>query len=325
MYAQKNFKPGVNFCCSPVFKDWGLLQKIRSYKRELLITSPDYKEKSKKRHSKHGGGLFLCDTSTNGIEQKVPGHFRQMFEVDNLLYVVEFVEKKIYVIDKKFKVLDKFNSDQSKNENDKPNACGIAYCDKRKLFFVSNAATDEISVYEKQNFKFIDKIKFSDKYDKLGDGQHHLNDLCIVGDSLIVSYFSFSGGWKKGIMDGGVAEIDINTFKNPPKQLFSNFWMPHSVKFLNGEICLLDSMRGSFWIGNKRIEGNFPGFVRGLTYDNRFYYIGQSEGMYMVRLFGLSNNIMCNAGVYLFSVEHKVSRFFSFPDIMNIHDLHVLK
>ena len=64
---EKNFKPGIHFCCSPAFRDWGLLQKIRSYERKLIISSPDYKEKSEKRHSKHGGGVYLCDTNTNQV------------------------------------------------------------------------------------------------------------------------------------------------------------------------------------------------------------------------------------------------------------------
>ena len=47
--------------------------------------------------------------------------------------------------------------------------------------------------------------------------------------------------------------------------------------------------------------------------------------MYMHRLLGLSNNIMQNAGIYLFDSETKVSRFYSFPDLVNIHDILIEK
>mgnify|MGYP001452192589 CR=1 FL=1 len=221
----KGFKPSENFCCTPEIKDWGLLQYIRSYEREIIVSSSDYTEKSAKRHSKLGGGIYLCDTSTNNIEKKVNGHFRQIIEIENLYYVVEYVEKKIYVINKKFEVIEKYDIDQTKEKKEKPNCCGIAYCKKRNLFFVINAGSDEVSIYEKNNFKYIDKIKFSEKYDKTGNGQHHINDLTVVDDDLIISYFSLTGAWKKGGMDGGVCEINIDSENKKPLPIFNDLWM----------------------------------------------------------------------------------------------------
>ena len=139
-----------------------------------------------------------------------------------------------------------------------------------------------------------------------------------------MSCFSISGNWKRGILDGGVFSYDVNSLKDSPKVIARDLWMPHSVEYIDRSICFLDSMNGDFWVGNKRIEGNFPGYVRGLAYDGRFYYIGQSESMYSSRLFGFSKNVMCNAGLYLFDKDTKVSRFFSFPKLMNIHDVVLL-
>jgi hypothetical protein len=315
------FIPGRHYCVTPEIRDWGLLQEIREYDKNIIVSCSDYGEKGKKRSSPLGGGIYICNTKDNTLIKKIGGHFRQIIFVDNFYYVTEFVEKKIYVLDSDFSVVNRLNIDQSTDMNEKPNGCGIAYHDGMELFFVANAGSDHINIYEKNNFRCIEKIQISDKFSKYGNGQHHINDICIADDNLIVSCFSISGNWKRGILDGGMISFDLNNINKGFDVLTDGLWMPHSVQYIDGNICYLDSMRGDFWVGNKKVEGNFPGFARGLTYDGRFYYIGQSEDMYMSRLFGVKSNIMCNAGVYLFDIDNKVSRFYSFPFLMNVHDL----
>lgn len=311
------FEAGKHYCCTPAYYDFKLIKEIHGYKKKILVSSPDYDDEKSHRYSEYGGGLYTYDIGTDQIKKVIPGHFRQMVYVDDYIYVLEYVEMKIYVLSKDLKVVEKLPLD-------KPNTCGIAYCPKRKLIFITNAATDVITIYQKDAFKPLDTIEFSDKYRRMGVGQHHINDICIADNSLYATYFSFSGNWKRGIFDGGIVEFDIDNMTKPTNFLVQNLWMPHSVEFLGGTLVYLDSMHGYFYIGNKSIGGQFPGFIRGLDYDGRFYYVGQSEDMYMSRLFGLSNNIMLNAGFYLFDVNTKVSRFYGFPGLVNIHDLLVL-
>ena len=318
------FTAGLHFCCTPEMYDWGLLQEIREYDKDIIIACSDYSEKGKKRFSKMGGGIYICNTRENSLKKKIPGHFRQIVQVEDKLYVVEFVERKIYVLSKKLERLDILNINQTGDNSEKPNACGMAYHPSKKLIFIANAGSDTINVYSLKDFKFIEKVHFSEKFKITGQGQHHINDICVAGDNLYVSYFSSSGNWKRGVLDGGISEFDINNLSNPPQPLVEGLWMPHSVEFIDGNICYLDSMRGEFYIGNQKIAGRFPGFVRGLAGDGRFYYVGQSEDMYMGRLFGVTDNIKVNAGVYLFDAETKVSRFYSFPFIMNVHDLLII-
>jgi len=71
--------------------------------------------------------------------------------------------------------------------------------------------------------------------------------------------------------------------------------------------------------------GEFSGFTRGLAHDSRFYYIGQSEDMYVTKRFGIADDIMTNADLYLFDMATKVSHFYSMLDNMNIHDLLILE
>ncbi len=314
------YTPGKNYCCTPAIRDWGLLQEIREYDRNIIVSCSDYSEKGGKRHSKLGGGIYVCNTRDNVFEKKIGGHFRQVVKVDDHFFVTEFVEKRVYVLSSDFRKVDELLLDQSPGEVEKPNACGIAYHPGKELVFIANAGEDAISVYEKNDFKRVETIHFSNKFEKLGSEQHHINDICTADDSLLACCFSLSGNWKRGIHDGGLLQFDIDDLQKEPETLMRDLWKPHSVQYFDGHVCCLDSMRGDLWIGN-RIEGNFPGFARGLTYDGRFYYIGQSEDMYVSRLFGVKQNIMCNAGVYLFDIGNKVSRFFSFPFIMNVHDL----
>lgn len=315
------FVAGRDYCCTPEIKDWGLLQEIREYDKNIIVSCSDYSEKGGKRYSKLGGGIYICNTRDNSLEKKISGHFREIIKVEDQYYVTEFVEKKIYVLSKDFKKVDEYPLDQTPDQSEKPNGCGIAYYEPKKWFFVANAGSDTINIYNKDGFKHIDTIHMSDRFKNTGDGQHHINDLAIADNTLLVSCFSMSGNWKRGIMDGGVVQFDLDDLSKPPLSLIRDLWMPHSVQYIDGTVCVLDSMRGDFYVGNQKIEGNFPGFARGLTYDNRFYYIGQSEDMYMSRLFGVKQNIMCNAGVYLFDINNKVSRFYSFPFLMNVHDL----
>ena len=322
---QMGFLPGDHFCCTPELKDWGLLQEIRDYEQSIIVSCSDYSVKGKKRYSKWGGGIYVCNTLKNDLQKSVPGHFRQLTQVEDRIYAVEFVEKKIYVLSKKLEIVDTLLLDDPNVEDkEKPNACGIAYHSKNKWIFVANAGSDTINIYDQDDFRLLHKIHFSEKFNLVGDGQHHINDICIVEDNLYVSYFSISGNWKRGILDGGISEYNVNSLTSGSRPVVAGLWMPHSVEYIDGNLCYLDSMRGEFYIGNQKVAGKFPGFVRGLTYDGRFYYIGQSEDMYMSRLFRVSDNIMLNAGIYLFDVATKVSRFYSFPYIMNVHDLLIL-
>lgn len=319
-----NLVSGVHYCCTPEYKDWALLQEIKDYNRDLIITCSDNTlEEGGKRFSRLGGGIYLFNTKTHNLKNMCQGHFRQIVEVDNLYYVVEYIEKNLYVFNKKFEILKKIQLDQTDNKKQKPHYCGLAYHEKSERFFVANSGTDSISVYDKKSLKLIDTFYISEKTQKVGGGLHHINDLTIVDDSLFVSCFSITGSWKKGILDGGIFEYSINCLTQDPNVLMNHLWKPHSVEFYENKICYLDSMRGDFWSGNQKVVGKFNGFVRGLAFDGKYYYIGQSEDMYTSELFGIKDNIMVNAGVYLYDIKTRVSRFYSFPDLSNIHDVKV--
>lgn len=317
-------KQGVHYCCTPEYKDWALLQNIKEYDQNLIITCSDNTLKEGgKRFSKLGGGIYLFNTKTHKLKNMYQGHFRQIVEVNSRYYVVEYTQKMLYVFDNNFNFIKKVKLDQSNINKLKPHYCGLAYHEASKQFFVANSGNDTISIYEYPSLQLKKLIYISEKTKKAGGGLHHINDLTVIEDSLFVSCFSVSGSWKKGILDGGIFEYNISDLLEKPNILINNLWKPHSVEHCENKVCYLDSMKGNFWIGNQNKAGKFNGFIRGLAFDGKYYFIGQSEDMYTSELFGIKNNIMLNAGVYLYDQKTKVSRFYSFPDLSNIHDIKI--
>ena len=319
-----NLLPGKNFCCTPEIKEWGKLQEIKKNSSNIIFSSSDYFDLGKARSSKLGGGIFIGNVADQYYEKKLDGQYRQIVKVKNYYYVVEYVKKELHVFDASFKLIKKYNLDQSKNSKEKPNYCGITHIPERESFFVANSATDEISIYDDKEFKFLDKIIFSNKSKQFVDGQCHINDITTIGSDLLVSYFSKSGLWRKGVFDGGVSLIEIdNNFKT--NELITNLCQPHSPEIIDGQIYVLDSFNKYLYFGTKKVS-KFPGFVRGLSYDNSYFYVGQSEDMYLSKDMGADiNTTMCNAGIYQCDINKNISRFLSVPDVMNIHDILVIE
>ncbi len=316
---ENGFLPGTNFCCCPEFRDFYLLDEIRNYEQKVIVSCSDYHDKTMTRYSRAGGGIYRYHVGPNSLECLVKGSFRQIVAAKEYIYAVEFVECKLYVCDYDFNVIEKRDLDEA-------NYCGVAYDPVRDLIVLVCAKNDSLSLHRAGDFSLVDRVEFSEKNRRDGiTSQHHLNDVCINGDYVYVSYFSKTGNWKKGIHDGGISEFHIDRLSAGSVQVVGNLWKPHSPSIINGELCYLDSMRGKFHTNNQHTVGEFPGFARGLAFDGRFYYVGQSEDMYMSKRFKEANNIMLNAGFFLFDIDTKASRFYPMLDNMNIHDLLVLE
>ncbi|SMF79604.1 DUF4915 domain-containing protein [Candidatus Pelagibacter sp. HIMB1321] len=312
-----------NFCCTPQIKEWGKLQEIKKNSSNVIFSSSDYFDLSKARSSKLGGGIFTANVAEQKYEKKIDGQYRQIIKYKEYYYVIEYIKKEVHIFDNKFKIIQKYNLDQSLKKNEKPNYCGITHIPQKKCFYVANTASDEISIYDQNNFKLIDKIIFSNKSKQFDDGQSHINDITSLGSSLFVSYFSRSGLWRKGIFDGGLSEIEIDN-NNKVNNLISNLSQPHSPECLEGQIYVLDSFNKYLYHGTKKVS-KFSGFVRGLAFDGSYFYIGQSEDMYLSKDMGTDINLtMCNAGIYQLDANKNIARFLSIPDIMNIHDILII-
>jgi len=199
----------------------------------------------------------------------------------------------------------------------------VAYSPERNMALIAQTGLDQVSAYDIGTKKKLFEIKLSDKAEKTGLTHHWMNDLHVRGDYLYISLFSHSGCRMEGLTDGVVMQVNLD---DPSKRyiIMQNLWMPHTVRFFDSEICVLDSMNGKFYKTDKMVLGEFYGFIRGLGYDGIYYYIGQSETRYFDRLKGLKNHIGMSAGFYLFDAETKAAKFFSMPQVHQVHDVCVI-
>jgi hypothetical protein len=305
-------KPGADFSCSPDFRDYQVLAKIKSYEVNVLFSSSDYNDTTRARGSKAGGGLFVLETPSGKIKRVASGSFRQFERSGDFIYAVEYVEKALVKFDLNFNVV-------TKKDLGKPNFCGLAINNPDKLIYLANAGSDEIYTFNLDTLKEVNCRKFHTN--GLGS-EHHVNDLCFYNGILYCSYFSFCGGFKRGVLDGGVSAIDANNPESIPTQLIGSLWKPHTPQFVDGKLVVLDSMRGCLLSGSPKPIAKFPGFVRGMFKHQQYWAVAQSEDMYVTDRMSLSEDaIVLNSGVYIFDEESRGSYFYPTPGIMNIHCL----
>ncbi|MDA8730262.1 TIGR03032 family protein, partial [Alphaproteobacteria bacterium] len=130
--------------------------------------------------------------------------------------------------------------------------------------------------------------------------------------------------WRLGVYDGGIIEFDIDSCKfNDP--ILRDCWMPHSPQLIGENLMYCDSMRGSVNCGTWKKMIKFNGFVRGLAYDNQFYYVGHSMHRHIHRLENVSSNVSIDTGIFMFDEQSKISKFFHIPQLTDIHSLYIQK
>jgi len=170
------------------------------------------------------------------------------------------------------------------------------------------------------NGEILDTFNISNKCSISGSAQHHCNDLYISNDSIYVSMFSISGNWKKGIFDGGVLEIDIETKQQ--RVLCSNLRMPHSVTLHDGIFHVLNSYDGELLGYNFEPIGSLPGFTRGLQFKDNLAIIGESRNRNFSLLNGKKTFASLDSKLTIVDPRLKVSRSISLRDgISEIHGI----
>ncbi len=195
---REGFEAGRHFCCCPEYRDFLVLDSIRNYRQDVYITCCDYNDSARTRGSRGGGGIFRYSLPDAKMEKLAEGQYRQVVVVEDRIYAVAYVEQAIHVFNWSFDLLETHPLDH-------PNYCGIAHDRINDTLAVVNAGTDEILILSRTDFREVDRITFSRKSAQGQNSAHHLNDVCIDGASLFVSYFSHSGNWKIGQYDGGVS------------------------------------------------------------------------------------------------------------------------
>ncbi|NQV01549.1 MAG: hypothetical protein HQ542_02805 [Bacteroidia bacterium] len=306
------FTPGQHFCVSPSLKNYHAITRIAEHEQTVYLTCSD---RYLQGDNEKGGGLYSFELQSGRMEKIIDGLCHGLVEGDGRYYLVDDITG-IRILDTDFKPIELFELPGKSRPH------GIAYCPNRDLIFVSLSGRDTIGIYDGKDFKLVDEIKLSGKWDKTAIAQHHVNDLFVYNNSLYISMFSLSGNWKVGVYDGGILEYDIDSLARIGP-VVTGLWLPHTPVVIKGNLMYCDSMRGTV-VGNsgKRLA-SFNGFVRGITYDDEFFYIGQSMHRYIDRRVGTTDNISLDTGIFIVEPENKVTRFFSMPHLTDINTVFI--
>ncbi len=304
--------PGKHFCITPSLKDFNSISKVTSHDQTLYIACSDsYLEGNLER----GGGFYKYNTSSGELKKIINGLCHSIVDGKGCKYLIDDMVG-IRILDEKFSTIDIIELPQKTRPH------GIAFCPTRELIFISFTGHDSIGIYDANNHRKVEEISLSKKFEKLGIAQHHINDLCVIDDSLYVSMFSISGNWRLGLYDGGIIEFDIDSleFKNP---VLRDRWMPHNPMIIGENFFYCDSMRGTVNCGTWKTIIKLNGFVRGLAYDNEFFFVGHSMHRHIHRVEGSSHNISIDTGIYMVDETSKVTKFFPIPQLSDIHALYI--
>lgn len=308
------YKIGVDFSCSPDFRDYEVLGRLKRYKKKILVSSSDYNDRQRARSSWLGGGLYEVDAASGEFERRARGSFRQFQMLsDGRIVTVEYVGKKLIVFSPNYEI-------DCIIDLDLPNYCGLSVCDHTGNVSITNAGTDEILTFDSNDWSILHRRNFRAAAHRYS---HHLNDCAYHEGHLYISYFSFSGGYKIDVFDGGVACLDPLS-DDEPTPLLTGLWKPHSPRFFDGKLYVLDSMTGRLVSGKSNCHAKFPGFARGMDKHLQYYAIGQSEDMYVSERMHLET-VMLNAGLYIYDAEYNASRFIAMDGIMNIHHVMIVE
>jgi hypothetical protein len=305
-------KPEIDFSISPVLNDLKIIDDLESINKKLIFTSgaPSLD------NNKFGGGIYemIINNDEYVYSKKYSGNVYGLIEKEDKFIAVD-IEKGIVLLDKKYQVIDSVKLPKGARGH------GIQYNEKKNEFYICCSKRDSI-LFLNEDLTIDYELFLSEKFSKYNEPSHHCNDCYYDNGYLYVSMFSVSGNWKNDIFDGGIIEIDTETRKIT-NILCNNLWMPHNITKINGGITLLESLPGKLLANNLQEIVKFSGFTRGLDYDGLYYYIGQSRNRNFSKNIGLSNNISIDAGIIIYDVITKVSRFLQLP--ARLSEIHTIK
>ena len=303
------FQPGIHFVVSYGLSDNVRIRSIIEECQELLVSNSD----PFRPGSNFGGGLYILNLPSGELTKVKDGHSHGLVLSQNHYFWVEDTSG-VKVLD-----FDLVERDVFKLPSD---ACphGIAYSEARNQLFVSFSGKDSIGILCSRSGKLLKEVSFSDKFNKTGKAQHHINDLCIYNDRLFVSMFSRSGYWKMNVFDGVICEIDIDS-GNIVGDVIANLLMPHTPCFIDGVLHYCDSLRGNLCNTNWRTLGSFNGFIRGVVSNGDYYFVAQSAHRYIDRILGTKQNISLDSGIYIFDSKLKLSKFTETKGINDINSI----
>jgi len=302
---------GDEYCCTPLLNERRHKDELKGVDRTVLLTSPmHYSDET------NGGGLYAVQTRDGSIRKVYSGKGRGLVRAGEDILMLDML-KGLVILDDNFDVRRTIQL----QTNSEPH--GLYYDQNADRVYIGQPGRDSIAIYSLSEGTLVGEIFISDKWSRNRKDNHHINDIYVHDGSLFICLFSFSGNWMHEVYDGGILEICVGS-EEILGPVVSGLWMPHSVQRIGGQLTYLDSMRGELRNTSWDVLGKFNGFLRGLDFDGRYYYVGTTEHRYPEKLHGLSRNISLDTGFHIFDAKNKMSRFFSLPVTDGVHSVLVV-
>ena len=291
------------FAITPFARELAVIDHIRDHDATILFSNYDQE-----------GGLYLYQIGSGEYQELATGSIRGFQRVGDFLYYVSY--SGLHRLDAI--TFEKYAS----MELEEYDFCGLVYDEAQGHLIIGDTQSDRILFIDEQKLTLVKDVAFSAKCKEFGREYHHVNDLVVIGDYILASVFSVNGWWRYGMYDGGIIEVHKQTLEMrtiPIKET----WFPHSLCVHDGRLYVLDSMNGVLLRDLRDVVFQTDGFLRGLEFNGRFCYIGQSLHRHVSRL---SDQITISAdcGFHIFDMETRLRRFIALPDMTNIYQIQVV-
>lgn len=200
---------------------------------------------------------------------------------------------------------------------------GIDYCEQSKQWVLACSYADGVAVLD-DNFKFERLIKFSEK-SKIygGKAQHHTNDVVVWRGRAYCSMFSLTGDYKRGIYDGGVLVVDLDSGAVVESH-YGNLSHPHNICMHDNEFWILDSFHRKVYRGTRVISEGYTSFLRGIDFvSDSVILLGQSKNRnFQTVSNGYSSPVFLDTAIVVLDLEQNLAKTFPLPS--SISEIHAI-
>lgn len=242
------------------------------------------------------GALYRLEWSSSQYEltKIFDGNCRGMARHENQFIVAN--SKELLILNEQFQVVHK------KRLGTQMSYHGIGIYNNNA--YIVETEMNSIGIYSLPDLFRVGEIPFP----PTGQDVFHINDLCIVGDTMFLSMFTNEGLWRDSPATSGII-LSYDLINNAvEKVLISNLYKPHSVISHEGELYYCNSGHMEVRKGEEMIT-TAPGFTRGLAVKDNYMFVGVSRSRHLAS--SLSNDTAC--GIYVYDQETNQSHFIPLP------------
>jgi hypothetical protein len=293
--------PNIKIYLSPLLKDYAIFESVLNPSDKLLVTAYGA-----------SGGLYLVDPLNEQYKLLLKGAFRGILKYRNTILVAS--EKGGLF---RINALSPFSAEELIPSNRLVQLHGLTYWENKDLLIVAEAENDTLKLIDAQTFAEKKCINLCLGESNIND-RHHINDLYVKQDTIFISMISRSGWWKSGIYDGGVFAMDLTSTKSITP-LMTGLKFPHSIKFINNELHILESASGRILSGKYYTIAQLNGFLRGLDGNAEILYVGQSRERRINDAVRYYSPVSIDAGIYVINPDNKIYKFIKMPERCEIY------